>query len=118
MAGVVSVVISAGFSESGVPPELASLAQDIAADVKTLVGPAKFGEAYSAVRTRVMSVRQERKRKRVTEKILDPQVRYTCRSAVELRAKQVCTVEQPGNNKDHAGAVCGVPLVGCGKTEG
>eukprot|EP01043_Picozoa_sp_COSAG02_P004305 COSAG02_NODE_111_length_36009_cov_42.221248_2_plen_83_part_00 len=71
-----------GFSES-VPPELAALAQDITADVKSLVGPAKFSEAYSTVRARVVAVRQERKRKRVTEKILDPQVRrthYTCNS--------------------------------------
>lgn len=70
------VGMSTGFSEN-VPPELAALAQDIAADVKSLVGPAKFSEAYSAVRTRVAAVRQERKRKRVTEKILDPQVRKT-----------------------------------------
>ena len=68
------VGILTGFSES-VPPELAALAQDVVADVKSLVGPAKFGEAYGAVRARVMAVRRERKRKRVTEKILDPQVR-------------------------------------------
>jgi len=73
VGGALASAQASGFSESGVPPELASLAQDIAGDVKTLVGPAKFGEAYSAVRARVMSVRQERKRKRVTEKILDPQ---------------------------------------------
>ena len=65
----------AGFSETDVPPELAALAQDIAADVKSLVGPARFGEAFSAVRTRVTAARQERKRKRATEKVLDPQVR-------------------------------------------
>lgn len=86
--------------DGGAPVELTSLAQQVADVVKQLVclpplvwrasliglalnaksapvhqvGQVKFTAAYSRVRERVIAVRQQRKRKRATEKVLDPQV--------------------------------------------
>ena len=64
---------AAGLAEDGVPPELATLAQDIADEVKELLGPVAFTQAYGAVSARVRELRQARKRQRATEKVLDPQ---------------------------------------------
>ena len=43
-------------------------------DSNSQVGQVSFTTAYNAVRERIVAVRQHRKRKRATEKVLDPQV--------------------------------------------